>query len=745
MSTTAIYLQLPLCAVDNEIKLEMADNTTQDGTEQVSNVGAEAHAPNINELSDENVPDEDQVAESDDTQSESGDENVAALHELLKQIDEDGDDTGDADNEKLDSMLSGMSPEHVNRKDQHYAGSTALHLAARRGLTRAVKQLIQANADVNAQDNYGDTPLHDACWQVQEGIVSLLLKHDASPNACNNSKWTCLHTATNYGSVEIVDMLLGNGARLNAVDTDNWTPLMLATRNEDENIIKKLLEPRKEHKNHWHALEIKDDEGNTPLMWAVTNEFAAGVDLLICAGADCNTRSSTHTTPIIEASDLGNKEILSLLLNQDKSMGVNIDAQDDEGQTALHHAIWEEHAEVVELLLEAKNKANVWTRDNEGRSALHLAILLGNEIILETVLRLELDTHDNQVTRPFQGTSAPGDVDVNPSLDDDRRHALTPSNIRQPDARPAPYSTVVRILQKRTEKPNIPTRLGRLFLDLAAEINDKELTAYVVQELNLDDGEVPAISISKAVNSDKESGGFRTLLTWAAGYSKRHYAAKLLIKKRFPMPSLGDLEDWGAIEWAAWAGLSKELWLLIASSPRNEGTMRAVEKAKALNVGKEAWGEHGLNDTIEDPPFGFMQVWDRRTFGLPTFDTERLFKSKKKPVMEKQFDFLRNFKAVLIQFYKGQNQFATIRRDRAVRRLIYDQRPRAGPRAVMRQAREEATRYVQDFNDADRGTAKTERPIYMESDPSFTWIHLPSTNVRISDIMAPLRFETDLL
>lgn len=717
---------------------------TEDGTEQGIKMGADSNSPSPNQLSVENAPGEstNRVVEPGDTQKDSADGIVADLHAFLWDINKNDEDAGGADSKKLDSMLSGMSPENVSRKDD---GITALHIAARRGLTRAVKQLIEAKADVNAQDEYGDTPLHDACWQGQGGIVSLLLEHDARTDTCNNDEWTCLHTATKYGNTDIVGTLLRNGAKLNAVDTDNRTPLMLATRNEDENIIRKLLEPRQEHENN--HLEIKDDDGNTPLMWAVTNEFAAGVDLFIRAGADCNTRSSTHATPIIAASSMGNREIVSVLLRPENRTELDIDAQDDEGQTALHHAIRENHPAVVKLLMEAESKANVWTRDIDGKSALDLASLLGNETILKTILRTELGIHESQVTRPPQG--APGDGHGN-SPSDEGRHGLTAENTQEPDTRPGQRSAVVRILQQRTDKPNISMKLGRVLLDLAAETSDKELTGHVVENMSLDDGKDSAISPPKTVNSDKDSRGFGALLTWAAGYSKRHYAAKLLIKKRWSKPFRDDQENWGAIEWAAWAGLSKELWLLIASSPRDEDTIRAVEtakalKAKALNAGKEVG--QGLDDTIEDPPYGVMQVWDSQTLSLPTFDTDGLFKpsqkpakeqtptQEQKPANEQRFDFLKDFKAVLIQFYKGQNQFATIRRDRAVRQVIYDKNPRSGPRGIMKQAREKAKRHVKDFNDTDRGTARTEQPIYMESEPSFTWVHLPSTNVRITDNM----------
>lgn len=67
------------------------------------------------------------------------------------------------------------------------------------------------------------------------------------------------------------------------------------------------------------------------------------------------------------ASDRGYVKTVKKMLKKK----INIDAQNKEGQTALHRASDKNHPEIVSLLLE--NKANVDIQDKNGATALHLA------------------------------------------------------------------------------------------------------------------------------------------------------------------------------------------------------------------------------------------------------------------------------------------------------------------------------------------------------------------------------------
>lgn len=72
--------------------------------------------------------------------------------------------------------------------------------------------------------------------------------------------------------------------------------------------------------------------------------------------------------PLHRAAAVGSVPILKILLEEGKSP---VDTQDNDGLTALHHAISEGHGDVAIQLLKAG--ADPLKRDNEGKYAIELA------------------------------------------------------------------------------------------------------------------------------------------------------------------------------------------------------------------------------------------------------------------------------------------------------------------------------------------------------------------------------------
>ncbi len=189
--------------------------------------------------------------------------------------------------------------------------------AVQKGDLETVKALIQSKADVNAQTDAGWTPLKVAVMEMKPEIVKALIAAGADVNAQDpKSQVSALMLAADGGmekrgfpslslaSGEIVKMLLDAHADVNAVSSKGETPLHFAAGFGEPEIVKTLIAAGV------NVNAAKIGSGVTALMEAVA-----------CKSILCR--------------DLGMRDQLVEALLQAK---VNVNAQDQEGNTALHYA-----------------------------------------------------------------------------------------------------------------------------------------------------------------------------------------------------------------------------------------------------------------------------------------------------------------------------------------------------------------------------------------------------------------------
>ena len=107
------------------------------------------------------------------------------------------------------------------------------------------------------------------------------------------------------------------------------------------------------------------------------------VQKIIYKGADCNHRTSTGKTPLIIAADNCHTAVMRTLIEESDDCEVN--ACDEDGQTALHFVARNGATEAAEVLLEAKAKVNAKTED--GQTPLFLALKRGHVSCAEVLLQ----------------------------------------------------------------------------------------------------------------------------------------------------------------------------------------------------------------------------------------------------------------------------------------------------------------------------------------------------------------------
>jgi len=256
------------------------------------------------------------------------------------------------------------------------SGMTALHFAAREGRSDVVRTLLQAGAKVDSETEpgkkapsrapaRGTSPLLLAVENGHFELAVLLLDAGADPND-RRSGVTPLHTLTwvrkprrgddedgnpppigsgRLGSLAFARELVERGADVNArldrgrsgggnLGRPGATAFLLAAETADVPLMRLLVESGADP-------SIPNDEASTPLM------AAAGL------GSPATGDEAATEAEAVEAVEY----VLSL--------GGDVNAVDENGETAMHGAAYKNAPLVVGLLAKSGAKPEIWNRPNK--------------------------------------------------------------------------------------------------------------------------------------------------------------------------------------------------------------------------------------------------------------------------------------------------------------------------------------------------------------------------------------------
>ena len=247
-------------------------------------------------------------------------------------------------------------------------GSTPLLFAARSGDVESARLLIAAGAKVNEAAPDGNTPLVVAAYSGHGPLAEFLLDKDASPNAAG-AGYAAIHAAVLRGDLALVKALLAHGANPNAPITKG-TPIRRASQD----------------------FALPDTEiGATPFILAAKFVEPEIMQALADAGANASLSMRDGTTALMAAAGLGwragetRRGALFAMVpppDDDRALecakialraGANINAANENGDTALHGAASEGYRNIVELLVNQGAALNA--QNKKGQTPLTLATI----------------------------------------------------------------------------------------------------------------------------------------------------------------------------------------------------------------------------------------------------------------------------------------------------------------------------------------------------------------------------------
>jgi ankyrin repeat protein len=256
-------------------------------------------------------------------------------------------------------------PGHVNNRG--HAGSTPLMYAALHGDVDSVRQLLQAGADPNLQNDAGATALMWATDNLE--IVTELVEHGADVNAkSGDSRTPLLIAAGRFGAGPVVKTLLDHGANPSAHSPglgDTMTPLAEAAYVGDESILRTLLA---------RGADLKA-AGPNPLGLAIFSQCSGCVDLLIAS----TDKKDLGLQMVFDSPPFGNTHAVDSLLNH----GADVNAKGLDGDTLLMlvAACDEASPDTVKRLIAAG--ADVNAKNPRGQTALDYARARGKTAVVD--------------------------------------------------------------------------------------------------------------------------------------------------------------------------------------------------------------------------------------------------------------------------------------------------------------------------------------------------------------------------
>lgn len=251
-----------------------------------------------------------------------------------------------------------------------------VELAAHFGCPDTLRALIRRHVEVDNPGAHGYTPLMLAAQNGQASAVTLLLQARANPWMTTARGETALILGARGGHTQAVQALIPRSAVGGNVQNPNLaSALMVAASEGHTDTLIALI----------HAganLTLVDIQGRSAVQLARLKGHASAAQVLEAA---VNAPPGEDKTLLMAYAEHGRSAALQGLVHQG---GIDVNAQNSSGTTALMKAARGGHVEAMRALLEAG--ADPGIEDHEGRSALAHARLAGHRSAAQELAGREL-------------------------------------------------------------------------------------------------------------------------------------------------------------------------------------------------------------------------------------------------------------------------------------------------------------------------------------------------------------------
>ncbi|MEU9125483.1 ankyrin repeat domain-containing protein [Streptomyces sp. NPDC048506] len=250
-------------------------------------------------------------------------------------------------------------------------GGTALHKAVQGGDPETVRALLEAGAFVDAvAATTGHTPLMDALWYKWPEVVAVLLDHQAGLNLSTHYGFSMReHFAyeLNVNTRGKDKLLAAEHLLKDRTQSDTSAAqaqkLMGAVVAGDLAAVLRQLSEGAEVDARFPVVNGFND-GHTPLLVACRDGHQEIARELVAAGADVNATEPTFgAVPLHKAVYNGHAGITALLV---EAPGIDLDFQGiTNGYTPLHDALWHGYEECAQVLINAGARQDLVGHDGK--------------------------------------------------------------------------------------------------------------------------------------------------------------------------------------------------------------------------------------------------------------------------------------------------------------------------------------------------------------------------------------------